>query len=416
MTITSIDTALQSKLPRREKRNFTLLLIGQTTSVIGTQTTSVALPLLAVGLAGTSSLSISMIAVARYLPFLFLSVPVGILTDRFDLRRLMIAADAARLLLLALLPVLYYLGGLTMTGIIAAVLFVASARVVFDLSLAKYVVVDFDKDSWITVNSGIDAFTNTGELLGPPFAGAIAGTIGAVWALVLDAFTYVSSLVTLLFLHPADTPPQVRAVHSPGAEKPSMPVAARLIWRNRALRLLATGGALQNFALMAMQGVSVFYMVKVLHLSSLETGLVIAGLGVGTAVGAAVAPACTRRWRALPLTWATAPMAVLGPVSLLVEPEFSAAPFLGYALMGLSISLVSVLARRYRQGCVPAELFGRVSGLYSTVLMGMLPAGAAFGGFMSTYVSFSFVLWTSTLVFGLAALSMTTALRRSPGN
>jgi MFS family permease len=400
-------------LAGHERGNLRLLLIGQTTSVIGTQTTAVALPLLATGLAGASSLAISLIAAARYLPFLFLAIPAGILADRYNPRSLMIFSDVARLALLTLLPALYFTHTLSVAVIIGVVLLVTTARVLFDLSLNNHIINSFSERSWLTVNSRIDAFTEAGGLTGPPMAGVIAGAIGAVWALVLDAVTYVTSLATLFRLR--DAPPEPAREHAapdaPGATALSTRAAVAMIWRHAVLRHLLLGGAVSNFALMALQGISVVYMIRDLHLSSLVTGLIVACSGVGSALGAGYAPRLMSGHSLRTLILLTGPAMTLGPLSLLVESSCAPAPFLGYAVMGFSIALISVCGRRYRQGRIPAETFGVVSGVYGTANMGMLPLGAVTGGIVSDLAGFNAVLYISALGFLLGATSFALALR-----
>jgi predicted MFS family arabinose efflux permease len=261
------------------------------------------------------------------------------------------------------------------------------------------------------VNSRLDAFTNTGELAGPPLAGAIAGALGAIWALVLDAGTYLASLVTLYRLRSSDSAPTPRADRPPIVDKPSMSAAARLLWQHRILRYLALGGACSNFALMTLQGISVVYMVRELRLSSLATGLVVACSGIGSAAGAAAAPRLIERWSLRVLILVLAPLAVLGPLSLVTGPESAVTPFVGYGVMGFSIAVVGVVGRRYRQGQIPTEILGRASGVYSTVLMGTLPIGAISGGIVSETAGFDAALYVSASGFAVAALSLVYALR-----
>lgn len=403
-----------------ERWNLRMLLIGQTTSVVGTQTTAVALPLLATGFAGASPLAISLIAAARYLPFLFLSIPAGMLVDRHNPRRLMIASDLVRLALLALLPALYFTGTLSVTVIVAVVLLVTAARVLFDLSLDNHIIGNFDKRSWLTVNARLDAYTEAGGLTGPPLAGIVAGALGAAWALVVDALSYVVSLATLFRLRPVDLAqglgePAAAAAPSaparPAAAKLSTPAAIGLLWRHEVLRYIVAGGAVSNFALMTLQGISVVYMVRALHFGSLLTGLVVASSGIGSAAGAACAPRLLKRCSLRVLVLTGGPASALGPLSLLLPHASAAVPLLGYAVMGASIALISVCGRRYRQGQIPADVFGVVSGVYKTAAMGMLPLGAVTGGVVSTYVGFGAVLWISAAGFLLGAASFFQALR-----
>jgi hypothetical protein len=86
----------------------------------------------------------------------------------------------------------------------------------------------------------------------------------------------------------------------------------------------------------------------------------------------------------------------------------------GYLFLGLSISSTNVLARRYRQEVVPSELFGRVSGIYATVLMGALPVGALTGGVVAELAGIPAALLLSAAGFAVAAGLLFLAVRHGP--
>src|SRR3954451_733534 len=96
-------------------RDYRFLLLGQTTSQLGAQVSGVAVPLLAVLVLHASPLQLGIVNAAGTVAFGVIRLPVGAWTDRWRRRRILVASDLARSLLLATVPIAWWLGGLTMT-------------------------------------------------------------------------------------------------------------------------------------------------------------------------------------------------------------------------------------------------------------------------------------------------------------
>src|SRR6185436_12412507 len=96
--------------PRRspaspDPRNFWLFWLGQIISSLGSSVTAFALPLLVFNLTG-SALNLALATTLTLLPYLCFGLIVGAWVDRVDRRRLMIAADIGRALVIVLIPLL----------------------------------------------------------------------------------------------------------------------------------------------------------------------------------------------------------------------------------------------------------------------------------------------------------------------
>ncbi|MEV4661372.1 MFS transporter [Micromonospora echinofusca] len=102
-------------------RNFGLLLAGQTVSELGTRVSNVAVPLLAVGTLDASVFQVALLTALAWLPYLIFSLPAGVLADRVDQRRLMVACDLGRAGLLLSVPVVALVGQLTLGFLYAVV-------------------------------------------------------------------------------------------------------------------------------------------------------------------------------------------------------------------------------------------------------------------------------------------------------
>src|SRR5512142_1271085 len=89
-------------------RNFTLLWTGELVSTIGSSLTSLAASILIYRLTN-SALSVGLMLMATAVPSLVLGLVAGVFVDRFDRKRIMVAADLVRAVLVALIPALVQL-------------------------------------------------------------------------------------------------------------------------------------------------------------------------------------------------------------------------------------------------------------------------------------------------------------------
>ncbi|NUP22187.1 MAG: hypothetical protein HOZ81_40230 [Streptomyces sp.] len=92
------------------RRDFRLLLLGQTTSQLGTQVSGVAFPLLAVVTLHATPLQLGLVTAAGTIAFVLIGLPAGAWIDRWRCRPVLIAADLARATLLATIPAAALLG------------------------------------------------------------------------------------------------------------------------------------------------------------------------------------------------------------------------------------------------------------------------------------------------------------------
>src|SRR3954469_6149388 len=93
----------------RQERQFRLLFFGQLLSVIGDRMTQVVLPFAVLSIGGSVT-DVGLVAAAGFVPFLLLGLVGGVIADRFERKRILIASDAVRLLSQGLAGVLLVSG------------------------------------------------------------------------------------------------------------------------------------------------------------------------------------------------------------------------------------------------------------------------------------------------------------------
>src|SRR5215470_6735296 len=99
-------------------RDYMLLLSGQIVSSIGTQASTLAFPLLMLAVTHAPAQA-GFVSALRAVPYLLLSLPAGVLVDRWDRKRLMLLCDTGRAIALASIPIAMALGRLTVAQVYA---------------------------------------------------------------------------------------------------------------------------------------------------------------------------------------------------------------------------------------------------------------------------------------------------------
>ncbi|GII76435.1 MFS transporter [Sphaerisporangium rufum] len=351
----------------------------------------VALPLLAVGLTGSPGL-VAGVALTLTLPWLLCSLPVGVLVDRWDRRRLAVAAGLARLVavggLLAAVPA----GLLSLPLLYAAGLVVGVADVVGTTAVSALVPAAIPRRRRGRANAWIaGAETLAGEFCGPAVGGLLAGA-GAALALGSSAGGFLLGAVLIMLLAGRFTG---RA--APAADVPVPPAGSGgggramlgeikeglvFLWRQRLLRTMALTISVLAGCWSAWLALLPSYATGVLALDPAGYGLLISAIGVGGLAGAALTSVVNRllgvRWALFADLVGTFLMMIVPPV-LPVAWAVGAAAFLG----GMGGTLWTVNARTISQNLVPDHLLGRYGAASRMLSWGTLPLAAGVAGILA---------------------------------
>jgi MFS family permease len=118
----------------RRNRDFLLLWRGQSAARIGAEVTQLALPLLAVLTLNGSATQVAAVIAVEYVPTLLFGLVVGVWVDRTDRRRLLIASDLGRFLLLGAIPVLSAVSALTFPVLYLIVFAVGGLTLTYEIA------------------------------------------------------------------------------------------------------------------------------------------------------------------------------------------------------------------------------------------------------------------------------------------
>jgi hypothetical protein len=358
--------------PLRRNRDFVFLQLGQLLSDAGTQSTSIAYPLLV--LATThSAAKTGIVSFARILPMALVALPAGVAADRWNRKRLMIAADGVRVAAVGGLA-LTILVQHTIFWVIPLVAFVeGSGAAVFraaQVGALRSVVRRGQLPAAVSTQVGRQA---TVQLAGPPLGGALFGIARSLPFLV-DAASYAFSTMSLLAM---------RARFQEEREPDLAPLRSRLVegirflWSQPFLRTCALLFALGNFIgpglLLALVVIG-----KRQGLSGAEIGALAAAFGACLLVG----------------SFASGPVRRVLPIRAILVLELwtwiGCAAFLAwpsvYVLTGamaptaLVIPSTDSVVHGYRIAMTPDRLLGRVESVRSTFSLLIAPLGPLTAG------------------------------------
>jgi MFS family permease len=360
-------------------RNYRLYAAGQLVSLTGTWMQRVAQDWLVLELTNSGT-ALGIVTALQFLPSLLFGLWGGLLADRYDKRKLLLATQTG-LALVALI-----LGVLDVTGIVqywqVLVLALALGLVsAIDSPVRQSFVVEMVGPDDLTNAVGLNStIFNSARILGPAVAGVMITAIGTGWAFVANAISSIAVLTGLALMRPAELRP------SPAIDRIRGQLRAGLHYVRQRQDLLLTmvlvfvvGTFGLNF-----QITTALLAKQVFHRSATGYGLLSTALAVGACVGAVLAT--RRRTRPSLLFLLLAAMA-FGLLEILAGsmPGFGATALM-LVLVGLAMLTFTTAANSSVQLGVEATMRGRVMALYLMCFLGGTPVGAPIVGWVANTV------------------------------
>lgn len=392
--MTTIAFALRARTFRslRRHRNYRIFFTGQMVSLAGTWMQNIALAWLVLELSG-SPLAVGVLAFWRFLPFTVFGLVAGVVADRVETRKLVMATQAAAMAVSAALAVVTLTGtaSLPIVYVLAALGGVALA---FDApgrqSLTYQMVGPRELPNAVALNTGL---FNGSRIIGPAIAGAIIATAGTGICFVLNAVSFLAVLTALFFIRSDELHPVARDLSASIVSGIRRGFA--FAWNDPQLRLI-----LGVVTVISTVGFNFHVLVPLLAADTLHVGpegfgLLSASFGAGALVGALT----TASFRGASWKMFATGTTAFGILVLLLAPVHD--PVIAGALLfgiGISFTFFTANANALVQLGAPDYLRGRLIGLYLLAFVGVAPLGGLFAGWLAS-------LGGTTLAFSVAGLT-----------
>ncbi len=196
-------------------RNFRLLWMGESVSLLGDQFYFIALPWLVFQISG-SALAFGAILMVAGIPRAVFMLIGGVMTDRFSPRAVMIVSNLSRLVITVLLALVVAGQTVEMWMLYLMAFCFGVVDAFFHPAYRAIVPLIVDRDSLQASNSIMHGTAQLVEIIGPGVAGLLLRGVGVALSLVFDAFTFLFTSITLLLMHPKrinrDAAPKRRSI------------------------------------------------------------------------------------------------------------------------------------------------------------------------------------------------------------
>jgi MFS family permease len=363
-------------------RDFRQLFAATTVSQFGYQVSVLALPLVAVETLTVSEFEVGLLASLTTAAFLLVGLPAGALVDRMRRRRVLIAGDLGRTLLLASVPVAWWAGVLTLWQLYAVALLHGVLTVFFDVAYQSYLPHLVGRANLVEGNSRLESVRALSHVGGPGMAGALIQVVTAPVALLADAVALALSAGFVVRIGKREERPrrtEARLLRDIGE-------GLRFVLGHRLLRSIAACTGAANLCSAAGGAMLIFFLRRDLGLEAGVIGLVLSVTGIGGVVGALLARPFAAWVGQGPAIWlsvsCSAPFALLVP---LAEPGWriwlAAA---GGGVFAVGVVVYNVTQVSFRQAVTPDHLLGRMNATMRFLVWGTQPIGAIFGGVLGS--------------------------------
>jgi MFS family permease len=312
---------------------------------------------------------------AQFAPMLLLAPYGGLLVDRLDRRRTIMATQAISGLLAVVLALITLLDVVNLWSVLALGLALGLVTVLDVPARQAFVASMVEPADYANAQALASSVNNAGRLVGPAVAGVLIAGAGVGVAFIVNAASFVAVLISLAMLDVGGLRPSPRIPRGKGQVREG----ARYLWASPQLRptiILVAVVAIfgQNFRVVLPLAATELY-----HGDAATYGWLTSAIGLGALIGAVVSASMQ-----MPTAWSLVVTAVaFGMANLLAA--FSPALAMALVVMvgvGITNIIFNTLARSVLLLNSEPEMHGRMMAIHGQVFLGSTPLGGPLVGWL----------------------------------
>ena len=196
----SFQETLHAMLRALRHRNFKLFFSGQLVSLVGTWMQSIAQDWLVYRLTGSATL-MGTVAFVSQIPIFLLSPATGILVDRNNRHRIIIATQSASMVLALSLAALTLTGHIRVWEIMVLASLLGVVNAVDIPARQSFLIEMVGRDDLLNAIGLNSAMFNGARVVGPAIAGILVAAIGEGWCFFANGVSYIAVIAGLLMMH-----------------------------------------------------------------------------------------------------------------------------------------------------------------------------------------------------------------------
>nr|WP_083466858.1 MFS transporter [Kibdelosporangium sp. MJ126-NF4]CEL19012.1 major facilitator superfamily MFS_1 [Kibdelosporangium sp. MJ126-NF4]CTQ95186.1 major facilitator superfamily MFS_1 [Kibdelosporangium sp. MJ126-NF4] len=353
---------------------------SQTMSFVGDRLTGFAVPSVAILVLNASSAQVGLVSAAGWLAYPAFGMVAGAVLAGRRRRGVMIAGELVRFVAFVSIPLAALAGWLSVTQMVVVVAIAGIATVFVDIASQSYLPTLVAPSHLFAANSRLQGSDSLSKLVGPALAGAVMNLLGGVTAIAVNALPFLLSAVGRTRIDVVEDLPPRASTRESFANR--IRVGVTYVWSQPLLRQVVCATAVRGFGTGVVDAVLLLFAYRVLGLSSVGGGFLLAAGAVGALLGALLTQRIAVRvgvrtallasafeglvWLAVPITLLTAPVVVL--VAIRVCSAFW-------------LPVWNVLTTSIRQSLTPPGEQSTVHATARTMASSTIPLGSMVSGF-----------------------------------
>jgi MFS family permease len=357
-----------------KNRNFQLFFSGQIISLIGTWMQMVAEAWLIYRLTGSSVL-LGVLGFVGQIPIFLLSPLAGLVADRWPKRRVVIATQAASMLLAFTLATLALTGRIRVWEIIVLATLLGTVNA-FDVPARQSFLIEMvGRENLLNAIALNSSMFNGARVAGPAIAGILVAVVGEGWCFLLNGVSYLAVIAGLCMMRIEKS----KAAHDGASPLKKLREGFRFARHTKPIRALLVLLGVVSFMALPFSVLMPIFAVQILHGGASAYGWLMGAVGVGAMFGA-LAIAMRQQLRALGSIVAYSTTGLGVSLVLFSASRWFWVSFTILILCGFTMMMQFTATNTLLQAMVPDQLRGRVMSMYSMMFLGMSPFGSLLAG------------------------------------
>lgn len=367
-------------------RNFRAMWIGQTVSDVGSQVTVLVLPLLAITTLGAGTAEVGVLRACAAAAVLVGAIPAGVIVDRARKRVVMQVSNLGRAAVVGSVPLLALFDAVTMAQLYIVAFAGGVLGIAFSVAYHAYYPRFVAKEDLPDANAKIGATESFARVSGPGIGAGLASLIGAAATMLLDALSYLVSVVSLGLIRGVDDEPRPAAATRPRLRDEARE-GFRLVVGNAVLARTALTTIAWMFCFTMTDAVFIYFLVHDLDLSAWLVGVVFVVGELGGLAAALLATRVMRRVGSARVMWL---MVFLTPAGYLCAVAYGPGAIvltcLFVMLSAARFVLFDIAQYSYRQLACPLHKLGKVTASIRLGIGLAAAVGALTGGLLGEVI------------------------------
>lgn len=392
------------------RRDVSLYVVARVTSLVGTTTSAVVMPILMYKLTGSPAFT-SVLVACEILPYLLFGTIAGSMADRVDPKRLLFGIDLASAALIGSVPIANVGFGVAAWELVAVAVGLASLTVWYDAASFASFPRLVARENLTKATTRLFAINSLGAICGPGLAAGLLTVLRPVDVMLVDCASYLLSAILLALMRANLKGDRLAGGDSGlgGSHKIRNDVAIgiKFLWSTPVLRWTTMVGPLISFTGGALAGLNIVFAINAFALAKSDPrlGVLYAGGAVGGLLATLTLSGAARRFPAGRIHVYGLPVAATLYFAYCGAWTFTGG-FVLYGATQFAYVLVTTNGFTLRQYLTPLHMLGRVNTFARTFAMSGQPIGAVTAGLLAETVGVRTSLALCGVPIALAAVAV----------